>query len=270
MKTPPALPELTSAELRDLARAKALLENPGFTARVAGILGRPIEHGFKLLPSGWQGVVNKAAKTSLTAALGAAITTLGSRRPKRASEKLHKVLAGATGAAGGLFGMASLPVELPVSTTLMLRSIADVARSEGHDVRDPAIKFSCLEVFALGGRSDSDNAAESAYWTVRAALAKAVSEAAAYVADKAVVEQSAPALLRLVTAIASRFGVVVSEQAAAKAVPIIGAAGGATINVLFMSHFQDMARGHFIVKRLEARYGTELVRDVYESLPARL
>ncbi len=269
MNKPPALPELTAGELRDLARAKLLLENPGFTARLAGVLGKPIEHGFKLLPSGWQGVVNKAAKLSLTAALSTAVTTLGSRKPKRASERFHKLLAGASGAAGGLFGLASLPVELPVSTTLMLRSIADVARSEGHDVRDPAIKFSCLEVFALGGRSANDNAAESAYWTVRAALAKAVSEAAAYVADKAIIEESAPALLRLVTAIASRFGVVVSEQAAAKAVPIIGAAGGATVNILFMSHFQDMARGHFIVKRLEARYGTELIRDVYDSLPAR-
>jgi hypothetical protein len=270
MTNPPALPQLTKEELRDLARAKVLLENPGFTARLAGMLGKPIEHGFKLLPSGWQGVVNKAAKASLTTALSAAVTTLGSRKPKRASEKFHKVLAGASGAAGGLFGLASLPVELPISTTLMLRSIADVARSEGHDVRDPAIKFSCLEVFALGGRSANDNAAESAYWTVRAALAKAVSEAAAYVADKAIIEESAPALLRLVTAIASRFGVVVSEQAAAKAVPIIGAAGGATINILFMSHFQDMARGHFIVKRLEARHGTKLIHDLYDSLPARL
>ena len=101
---------------------------------------------------------------------------------------------------------------------------------------------------------------------MRAALAKAVSEAAAYLAEKSVVEQSAPALLRLVTAIASRFGVVVSEQAAAKAVPIVGAAGGATVNVLFMGHFQDMARGHFIVRRLEARHGTEVVRAAYESI----
>ncbi len=269
MTNPPALPSLSAAELRDLARAKALLENPGFTARIAGVLGRPIEQGFKLLPPGWTGVVNKAARLSLSAALNTAVTTLGRKTPRRSSERFHKLLAGASGAAGGLFGFASLPLELPVSTTLMLRSIADVARSEGHDVRTPLTKLSCLEVFALGGRSAADNAAESAYWAVRAALAKAVSEAAAYIADKAIVEESAPALLRLVTAIASRFGVVVSEQAAAKAIPIIGAAGGATINVLFMSHFQDMARGHFIVRRLEARYGTDLIRQIYDTLPAR-
>jgi len=57
--------------------------------------------------------------------------------------------------------------------------------------------------------------------------------------------------VRLVTRIASRFGVVVSEKAAAEAVPILGAAGGATINLLFINHFQSMARGHFIVRSLE-------------------
>ena len=99
-----------------------------------------------------------------------------------------------------------------------------------------------------------------------AALAKAVSDAASYLAEKTVVEETAPAILRLVTAIASRFGVVVSEQAAAKAVPVVGAAGGAVINVLFMDHFQDMARGHFIVRRLESKYGSEIVRRAYETL----
>lgn len=266
MELPPILPKLTTEELADLARAKALLENPGFTARLAGALGKPIEQGFKLLPNGWQGVVNKAAKVSLTTALNTAVTTLGRKDPKSSSERLHKLLAGASGGVGGLFGLAALPIELPVSTTIMLRSIADIARSEGHDVRDAFVKLSCLEVFALGGKSSVDDAAEGAYWAVRAGLAKAVSEAATYLARKKTVEESAPALLRLVAAIASRFGVVVSEQAAAKAIPIVGAAGGATVNVLFMSHFQDMARGHFIVKRLEVKYGTDLVRETYESL----
>ena len=266
MELPPILPVLTPVELRELTRAKALLENPGFTARLAGALGKPIERGFKLLPSGWQGVVNKAAKAALFAALNTAVTTMGGRKPRRASEKFHKLLVGASGGIGGAFGLASLPVELPVSTTIMLRSIADIARSEGHDIRAPQTRMACLEVFALGGRSSVDDAAEGTYWAVRAALAKAVSEAATYLAEKTAVEQTAPALLRLVTAIASRFGVVVSEQAAAKAVPIVGAAGGATVNVLFMDHFQDMARGHFIVRRLEGKYGTEVVRAAYESI----
>ena len=219
-----------------------------------------------MLPAGAASLVNKAAKASLLKALGVAVSTLGARPPKRASEKFHKLLVGASGGIGGAFGLVSLPVELPLSTTIMLRSIADIARSEGHDLRSPEIKMSCLEVFALGGRSANDNAAESSYWLARAAMAKAVSEAAAYLAEKTVVEEGAPAVLRFVTAVAARFGVVVSEEVAAKAVPVVGAAGGSLINVLFMNHFQDMARGHFIVKRLEAKHGQEMVRQVYETL----
>jgi hypothetical protein len=123
-----------------------------------------------------------------------------------------------------------------------------------------------LEVLALGGRTTKDNAAESGDWVVRGALAKAVSEAAAYIAEKGLAEEGAPPLVRLITAIASRFSVVVSEEVAAKAIPVIGAVAGGSINLLFMHHFQEMARGHFIVKRLEKKYGTERVEQAYEEL----
>jgi hypothetical protein len=72
--------------------------------------------------------------------------------------------------------------------------------------------------------------------------------------------------VRLITLIASRFGVVVSQKAAAQLVPVIGAAGGALINTIFIGHYQDMARGHFIVRRLERAHGAEPVRLAYEKL----
>lgn len=263
---PPVILELTPREWADLRRARLLLENPGLTARLAAAVGRPIEKGIELLPKGASALIRKTAQAALFRALELAAASLGRRRPKKASERMHKVLVGTSGAVGGVFGLAALPVELPVSTTLMLRSIADIARSEGLDVRDLGVKLSCLEVFALGSRSSADDATESSYWAVRAALAKAISEAASFLAERGVVEHSAPALIRLISAIASRFGVVISEQLAAKAIPLVGAAGGAIVNVLFLNHFQDMARGHFIVKRLEARYGRELVQESYHRL----
>jgi len=274
MKLPPVLAQgLRPQELRELARAKALLENPGLTARLATVVGRPIEAGLKFLPAGWQKVVHKAAQAALMAALRAAVTTLdasprqkASARPKRASETLHRFLVGASGGLGGAFGLASLPVELPVSTAIMLRSIADIARSEGHDLSSAETRVACLEVFALGGRTNLDDAAESAYWAVRSALAQAVAEATSYLAERSALEKSAPAILRFITAVSARFGVVVSEQTAAKAVPVVGAAAGAVINVLFLNHFQDMARGHFIIRRLERKYGTAKVEEAYRSL----
>jgi hypothetical protein len=49
-------------------------------------------------------------------------------------------------------------------------------------------------------------------------------------------------------------------------VPVIGAAGGALVNMLFINHFQDMARGHFTVRRLERIYGAHVVGAAYKAL----
>jgi hypothetical protein len=101
---------------------------------------------------------------------------------------------------------------------------------------------------------------------VRAALARSVSEAAKYAAGAGAVRHSAPPLVRLISQIAARFSIPVSEKAAAQSVPLIGAAGGAVINVLFMDHFQNAASGHFVVRRLERVYGLPAVRGAYERL----
>lgn len=252
--------------MRDLTRAKLLLENPGLTARLASRLGSPLENGFKMLPDVWSRKVHAATRVALLKSLHVAVKTLQNKPVRASSEKMHKLLVGASGGIGGALGLASLVVELPISTTIMLRSIADIARSEGHDLDSHETRLNCLEVFALGGRSALDDAAESSYWAVRAALAKSISEAASLLAEKGALEKSALAIARLIAPISSRFGAVVSEQMVAKALPIIGAASGSIINILFMNHFQDMARGHFIVRRLEKQHGFESVRAQYESL----
>jgi len=266
MNAPPVIGPLASDELRDLEYAKSLLEHPGLAARLANLLGSPLERGFAMLPERWSETVGKATRSALIRALELAIATMGKRSARKSSEFFHKVLVGASGGLGGAFGLAALPIELPISTGIMLRSIADIARSEGHDLRVTETNLACLEVFALGGRSSSDDAAENSYWPIRIALAKTISEAVAFIVERRVIEEGAPIIVRFIGAIASRFGIIVSEQVAAKAIPVVGAASGSIVNVLFIDHFQDMARGHFIVKRLEAKYGTERVRRLYEGL----
>jgi len=100
---------------------------------------------------------------------------------------------------------------------------------------------------------------------MKALLAKQVSEAAKYVVEKGIAEEGAPALVRLIATIASRFGVTVSQKAAASAVPVIGAVGGALINAIFIDHFQNMARGHFIIRSLERKYGADYVKISYAN-----
>jgi hypothetical protein len=155
---------------------------------------------------------------------------------------------------------------LPVSTTIMLRSIAQIARAEGEDLSAPEAALACIEVFALGGNRPGEAALESEYFAVRGALAMSFSESARFILQHGLANETAPVLARLVSQIAARFGVVVTEKLAAQAVPLVGAVGGAAVNLAFVQHFQTVARGHFTVRRLERAYGTELVRFEYERL----
>jgi len=259
---------LSPADHEALRHAWDLLEHPGLAARLTSIIGLPLERAIGMLPERWADVVTVSTRKSLEAALHVALTTLDDTPRSRSWDIGHKIAVAATGAGGGAFGLAGLPVELPISTTLMLRSIADIARSEGEALGSADARLACLEVFALGGRSSADDATESSYFVVRAALARSVTEAAAYVAQKGLVEEGAPVLVRFVAQVASRFGGTVSQKIAAQAVPVVGAAGGSAINVLFMDHFQQMARGHFTVRRLERIYSPAFVRAEYERLSA--
>jgi hypothetical protein len=173
----------------------------------------------------------------------------------------------ATGAVGGAAGLAGLLVELPLSTTVMLRSIADHARAQGEDLSRIPIRLECLSVFAYGSRSPADDAADSAYFAVRAALGRAVARAAEQVAQRgaggAIADRSASAIGQLVARIAQRFGVSVADKAAAQLIPVLGAAGGAAVNALFIDHYQGIARAHFSVRRLVREHGEEVVRRAY-------
>jgi hypothetical protein len=259
---------LSKEDLADLQRAKSLLEHPGIAAKLSSYVGSPVEKGMKMLPAKWQKGVQEATQKALMGALDMAVRTLDeSPRASPSRDRLHRLAVATSGAVGGAFGLAALSVELPVSTALILRSVADIAASEGENPRHIETKLACLEVFALGSReSTRDNAAESGYFAARAALAGAVTDAARYLAEKGLGKAGAPALVRLVSIIAGRFGIVVSQKAAAQLVPVLGAAGGALLNTIFIGHYQDMARGHFIVRRLEKTHGVEPVRAAYRKL----
>jgi hypothetical protein len=195
-----------------------------------------------------------------------ALRTIDKNSPANAAKGMHKAAAAASGAIGGAFGLASLAIELPISTTILLRSIAEIAREEGEDLSRPEAALACIEVLALGGGAPGEAAIEGGYFAVRGALAKSVSESARFIAQRGLADETAPILVRLVSQIAARFGVVVSEKLAAQAVPVLGAIGGAAVNVAFAEHFQTLARGHFIVRRLERVHGTDAVRFEYRRL----
>jgi hypothetical protein len=101
-------------------------------------------------------------------------------------------------------------------------------------------------------------------------LAKTVTEAARFVAERGLLKEGAPILLKFVTQVAARFGLVVTQKVAAQALPVVGALGGAAVNYAFIEHFQDVARGRFTVRRLERLYDKERIRSEYDSISREL
>jgi hypothetical protein len=230
------------------------------------MVGKPIELIGGVLPASASNAIATATAKSLEVALKVALRTI-QRTPHAGSQLLHKALATASGAAGGAFGLAALPIELPVSTIIMLRSIADIARSEGEDLSNPEAALSCVQVVALGGRAGAPaDASETGYFAARGMLAKSVTEAARFIAERGVIKEGGPVLVRFITQVASRFGVVVTQKVAAQTIPVVGALGGAAVNYAFIEHFQEVAQGHFTVRRLERFYGKSVVRAEYERL----
>ncbi len=277
--TPPPLETQilpTSQDWADLQRAVALLESPTLTAKMANLIGSPLEFAVKKLPQSVSRRIHDAVEAALFKSAQAALWTMDNTPGKAASTRWHKLAAATSGAVGGAFGFTTLFIELPVSTTIMMRSVADVARSEGFDLRDMATRHACLEVFALGGNSGKDDASETGYYITRGFTAEVMRHLSAELAGRAVggtpvmigltPKEAGKWLAKIVEKVAARFGVVVTEKFAAQAVPIVGAVAGATLNTMFTDYYQDMARGHFIVRRLERTYGYDTVRAAYALL----
>jgi hypothetical protein len=274
---------LSIEDQQALERAVYDLERTSLAIRLSSLLGRQANAIGSLLPGNIAEIANRAAEAAVRSGLDFALRSLAGK-PLKDRRRMHKSIAVLAGAAGGAFGISSLPVELPFSTTIMLRSIADIGRFEGQDLSDPRAALACLEVFAFGGRAGSNQTVhfpdadvqgsnsrdgavlETGYFAIRAILAKSVTEAASFLASRGATREVAPALVRLVAQIGSHFGAAVSQKLVAQSVPLIGAAGGAAINYAFADHFQTIAHGHFTVLRLERRYGAHIVRAEYERM----
>lgn len=255
---------LSAQDLADLRWAHARLERPSVAARLCEVIGTPLQHGLRPLPEPVHRGMRRITELSIRKALHFAIDSRTQVPLGRGNAQVHKMLVTGTGAMGGFLGPLTLLIELPVTTTLMLRSIADIAEHEGENLDSAEARHACLEVFALGGRSAQDRAADTGYYGLRVALGFHFSSALINTARPAMA--NIPAGVELVRAIASRFGVAVSESLAAKLIPVAGAISGALLNLVFMQHFQDIARGHFVLRRLERAHGIGVVRSEYEKL----
>ena len=260
---------LSEEHLRELSSAYDRLEQLPLAIRLANAVGRPLEALSVGLPKGITGRVMDVAGRSLSLGMCVALSTVRQGPTGSAQLRRHRIVVGSTGAVGGFFGAAGLPLELPFTTVVMLRAIAGVAREEGEDMADPRVALECLGVLAHGGPSPHDDATETSYYAVRAALAPGIRQAAEYVSRHVAGDlprHAASLLLRVLQPLVARFGQAAVQKAIAQSVPGVGAAAGAAVNVAFIGHFQSVAQGHFAVRRLERLYGREAVREAYGEL----
>jgi hypothetical protein len=258
------LPTLQPSEQQALRRAILDLEDQNFASQLADYAGRPIDRVMRMMPKAASSRINKAVESAILNCLNVAISSIEPQSQASPARRASSLLAGLSGGVSGFFGLAALPIELPVTTTLMLRAIADIARHHGEDLSTLEARLACVEVFALGAPK-TGRRADFGYYAARALLGRLAADAGALLIERSAANLSAPVVGSLVTEIAMRFSVVVSERSAASAIPVLGAVGGATVNIIFMNHFQRVASGHFAIRRLERRYGPAVVRQLYTA-----
>lgn len=250
-----------------LALARRQLEQTSLAARVADRIGAPIEAGLTRLPEPLQKGIALAARRLMEATLHQTLRTLpAAGSTGRDHPTLHRWLAGGSGFVGGWFGLPALLVELPVTTGLILRSVAEIAQAAGENLADPEVRLECLSIFAHGGPSPGDDSTDLGYFATRAAMARLTREAARQVASTGGRGVAGRGLTAFVRRVAERVGVQIGGAVGLKAVPVLGALGGSFVNVAFMEHYQLIARGHFTVRRLERKYGEGAVRQAWDAL----
>jgi hypothetical protein len=268
MPMEPQQESLEPADRVKLARAVTLLQQNSFITMLAHRAARPVNAIVAALPSFVGETVLNASKNAILQCLRIALKPRKPRSFLGIAGNYPALASGIAGAVGGFAGVAGLAVELPLTTVVMFQSITKIAAAEGEDLSRLEARLACLQVFALSADGRGPAALESGYYAARDTLAKSADEAASYVLRRSTSLETGPAVVRFVSAIAPRFGLLVSQELAAAAIPIIGAATGGSLNIAFVQHFNNIARGHFAVRSLERKYGETRVREEFERIRA--
>lgn len=206
--------------------------------------GRLVQMGINRLPPEVQKMAAERAREGLEFAFRTAILGLdpGTRPEKSGAYRLGGALSGAM---GGMGGLATTLAELPVTTGLIMRSVADIARGQGLDLNDPAVRAACVEVFAFGGPLEEDDDADIAFWATRLAGQE---------------------MAQLMAAVVVRYAPNMMTKLGAQAVPLVGAAIGAGLNLVYMDFYQRMARVVFALQPIEQAEGRAAVRRRFAAL----
>jgi hypothetical protein len=253
---------MKAQDISDLKKAKQLLEKGSLAVTMSNWFGDITEKLIiKRLPVKWREALMDATILAIEKSWEFTVGMMPDMEKASIPDKNYKNYALLSGAIGGVT-IPTLFAELPVTTVIMLRSVADIAKDEGEDFNDFDTKIACLEVFALGSK-ETDTKEKTSYYATRKILEQPLIESSKYIAKKGATGIGVPFLAQIFAKIAVRYQAALSTRIAASVVPVTGAICGAAINIIFINYFQDKARGHFIMRRLEKQYGQERVKQAY-------
>ncbi|MDG1378341.1 MAG: EcsC family protein [Yoonia sp.] len=215
----------------------------GVLMKAITYVGGQVESGLKALPAGARTQINTAARKALEASYDAASR---SRTTHHGSDRMHKVFSAISGGLGGLGGLPTALLELPIATTVIFRAVQGVAAQYGEDPLSAETRVQCLAVFGAGGPTESDDGIDTAFFSARMGLTGA-------------------AVHGVMSKVAPRFATVLTQKLASQTVPILGAAAGAGTNYAFTDYYVERAHVHFGLRKLARDHGEEAVLDAFHT-----
>jgi hypothetical protein len=244
--------ELDDKARRELRDALNRLENGrGVIVRLADLVGAAFGSAgrFGLRQIGMSPLIREkfsgVAQAALSRAYDVAILGLENSRPERAGLTRAAVIT--SGAFSGFAGLAGFIPDATFTTLAIMREIARIAAAQGEDLASDEARRACLEVFAFRGDGEPPES-ELGYYSARLLF------------------QGRPFTM-LLSEVAARYGVVLGEKFSLQAVPVAGAIAGASLNAAFLTHYRNLARAHFTIRRLERTHGRDVVRNASRVSP---
>lgn len=214
--------------------ARRYLDAGGLGMEIMSIVGDSAEGLLERLPEFMRSRLDRITRAALNRAFGAAA---GSRRVLRdRGDWFNRMASTLSGAAGGVGGLPGAMVELPVTITLLLRAMLDIAAEHGLDPDSEEVRMECLRIFAAAGPMAEDDSTDLGLLAARLSV-------------------TGQTLQGLISRVAPRLSVSLGQKLAAQAAPVFGAFVGASINYTFARYYQELARVHFGIMRLSHETG---------------
>ncbi len=158
------------------------------------------------------------------------------------------------------------------SMTLLSRHTCRIATAYGYSSRNPENLAHLVAAMAPQSQTSDEG-----YLTLKTAVVTSIRESSQFMArtasvmlDRQMLEREAPQMIRLITYVADRLGIVITQKELGILVPIAGAVLNSSINVAFQRVGHQTAKDYFRRLLLEDRYGEELVHFAIQQEIAAL